>query len=272
MEIAATRLVWPLLLLLSACGGSDRVTPPPLATTAPRALLNVGVSDNAEPLTPALASAYEVETERASVNFVAGNNEALFRDLSSEQLDAILVHHIPETSEAWFSPVALDGLVVVVHPQNAVGSLTMAQIQGLFSGEIGDWSAVGGADLAVVPYGRERGDGSRTLFGRRVMGARPVSINTVIHSDGQSLLEAIAGDEAAIGYTMMGALDDTVRAIAVDGIAPTPATAATQAYPLTMPLYFVANMEPQGELRAFLAWLQSPEGQAIVSEKVGSVR
>ena len=263
------------MVFLSTCSG-DRATPPPLATSAPTVLLNVGLSDNAEPLASILSSAYAAKTEHASINFVAGNNEALFDDLNGEQLDAILVHHIadgsPNGREYWFSPVALDGLVLVVHPQNAVASLTLAQVQGLFSGEIGNWAAVGGPDRTVVPYGREPGDGSRTIFARRVMGSRPVNINTVIHSDSNSLLADIATDDAAIGYTMIGALDDTVTAVAVDGIAPTPATAATQEYPLTVPLYFVANGEPQGELRAFLAWLQSPEGQAIVSEKVGSIR
>ena len=247
--------------------------PPPPPTPVAPTLLNVGLSDNAAALAEPWAMAYEAQTEQASVNFVEGNNVALFDDLEDEQLDAILVHHIAEgDTERWFNPVALDGLVIVVHPQNPITSLTQAQVQSLFSGETGSWAAVGGPDLAVAPFAQERGDGARTIFSRRIMGARPVSINTVIHSNNAALMEAIAAEPMAIGYTMMGALDDTVKPVAIDGIAPTPETAASQDYPLTVPLYFVAKQEPQGELRAFLAWLQSAEGQTTVSETVGSVR
>jgi ABC-type phosphate transport system substrate-binding protein len=233
----------------------------------------VGLSDNAAPLAQRWANAYASETERAHVNFVEGNNGALFDDLDDEELDAILVHHIPEgRGDYWFNPVALDGLVIVVHPDNPVASLAPEQVQRLFSGETGNWSAAGGPDLAVVPYGQEHGDGARTVFTRRVMGARPVSINTVIFSSSASLLEAIAGEPGAIGYTTLSALDGTAKAVAIEGIAPAPETTETQEYPLTVPLYFVAKGEPQGELRALLAWLQSANGQSIVSEKVGSVR
>lgn len=270
-----------LLLSLVACSNEPTSTPPPPPTTPPAVLLNLGVTEHAAALAEAWTAAYRTETEQATVNFVSGNNAALFDDLDDEQLDAILVHHIPEgapsaEAEPWFSPIALDGLVIVVNEANPVTSLSAGQVQSLFSGESGNWSAVGGTDLAVVPFEQERGDGARILFSRRIMGARPVSINTIVQSSSAALLAAVAETPGAIGYTMMSALGEGtgngVQAVAFDTIAPTAQNTATQEYPLTAPLYFVARAEPQGELRAFLAWLQSSEGQAIVSETVGTVR
>lgn len=263
-----------LALLLSACAGTEPVAPSPAPTTPASTLLNLGISDNAQALAEPWGSAYQAETDQAHVNFVGGNNSTLFSDLEEGQLEAVLVHHIPEgvQDDVWFNPVALDGLVIVVHADNPVTSLAQAEIQRLFSGETDNWSAVGGEDLMVAPSGQERGDGARTVFTRRLMGARPVSINTVIHSDGESLIEAVAAEPGAIGYTTMSGLAEGVQPVAVDGIAPTPENTASQEYPLTVPLYFVSNGEPQGELRAFLAWLQGAEGQSIVSEIVGSVR
>lgn len=265
-----------LVILLAACSADERNTPPPPPTDVPPALLNVGLSENAAALAPLWADGYAAETENASVNFVSGNNATLFEDLLAGQLDAVLVHHIPETlqagSDLWFNPVALDALLIVVHPQNVVTSLTSSQLRALFGGEIGNWAGVGGPDLVVTPLEQERGDGARTVFTRRVMGSTPVSINTIVQNDSASLLETVAAEPGAVGYTTLSAVDDSVQTVIVDGVAPAPATAATQDYPLTVPLYFVSIGEPQGAMRDFLAWLQSDEGQAIVSEKVGTVR
>ncbi len=267
--------VWMLLLLAVGCGG-DGAAPEPPATLAPVSLLQLGVDESAAAPAQAWRAAYNERAEQAAVNLIEGNNNALFADLGEGQLDALLAPHIPEgRGELWFNPVALDGVVILVHAENPLASLTQAQVQGLFSGELGNWSDVGGPDRAVMPLAQERGDGAGAIFARRIMGARPVSINTVIYSDPLSLLQAVAAEPGAIGYSTMSALSgapDAVKAVAVDGVAPTPQNTATQDYPLTTPLYFVSEQEPQGELRAFLAWLQSAEGQAIVSETVGRIR
>lgn len=259
-----------LLFLLAGCTGSDRAPSPPITEPAPD-VLNVGLSSSAETLADTVTAAYANHTDRAIVNFIAGNNEALFQDLEAGELEAILVHHVPEGKEVWFNPVALDGLAVVVHPANPLQSLTLGQIQGLFSGQIDDWSGIGGSNTPVTVIGRERNAGARIIFERRVMGAQRVDINTLIQSSNQALLDAVAAEPAAIGYAMMNSTTDDVAVVAIDGMAPTPENTATQDYPLTVPLYFVSPAEPEGQLRALLAWLQSPSGQAVLGEKFGRV-
>jgi phosphate transport system substrate-binding protein len=91
-------------------------------------------------------------------------------------------------------------------------------------------------------------------------------------SDNEQVIEAIADNPAAIGYSMMGAVDIRVKTLAIDGIMASLTTTADQSYPLTSPLYFVSAAEPTGDLRAFLAWLQSDEGQTVIGEKYGRVR
>lgn len=265
-------LLLALLLALAACSEATvRLTP--LATeTPPPTILDVGVTDSAAPLSAEIAQAFARETDRAILNPIVANGATLREDLDAEQVDGLLVHHVPQGSENWFNPVALDGLVVVLHPENSVRSLTLEEVQGLFSGQIENWSGLGGPNLPVQPVVRERGSDDRTLFQQRVMGSQAISINSLVQSDSPALLEAVAAERGAIGYTMMASLDETVVAAEIAGVAPTAQNTATQSYPLTVPLYFVAPAEPQGELRAFLAWLQSAEGQAIVGEKLGRVR
>lgn len=264
-------LLW-LLLAVVACNETSTRPTPAATETPPPALLHVGITNSAAALADTIAHAYAQKTDRALLNPIVANGATLRDDLGAEHLDALLVHHIPQGSENWFNPVALDGLVVVVHPDNPLHALTLEEIQSLFAGQIENWSGLGGPELPVNPVVRERGSDDRILFRRRVMGSQAISINSLVQSDSDSLLEAVAADRGAIGYTMMAGLQETVVAVEIDGVAPTPQNAATQSYPLTVPLYFVAPAEPQGELRAFLAWLQSTEGQTIVGEKLGRVR
>jgi ABC-type phosphate transport system substrate-binding protein len=105
------------------------------------------------------------------------------------------------------------------------------------------------------------------------MAEQRISINALIQPDDGALLDAVAAEPQAIGYSMMASATATdLNLLSIEGIAPTTSETASQTYPLTVPLYFVALAEPEGELRAFLAWLQSGNGQMVLGEKYGRVR
>lgn len=269
MKVLFTGLA--LALALAAC--SAEPPPPPALTAQPTpSLLLIGLSSGAAPVAGLVEETYTTANSQAGLSFVEGNETSLLTDLDSGALDAVLVHVLPAGSEHWYNPVALDGLAIVVHPDNPVRALTSAQVQSLFSGSTNYWAGVGGPESEVVPVGRERGAGARRFFNERIMAEQRPAINTLVQPDDDALLDAVAAEPGAIGYTMIGSLDERVAAVAIDGVAPTPNNAGSQNYPLSVPLYFVSPAEPQGELRAFLAWLQSPEGQVILGEKYGRVR
>lgn len=270
-----------LALLLLLAGGCRQAAPPPPAVPSPTPLpvVTIGLTDSAAAVAGLVEDAYEEATPDVDVNFVIGDNATLFADLAEGNVDALLVHTLPPESEQWYNPVAMDGLVLVVHPENPVRSLTRAEVQALYNGRIESWAGVGGPERPVTLVGRERGSGTRLLFNQRVMVEQRASINTLIKPDNAALLETVAADPGAVGYTMLGASGgrQDVVPLAVDEVAPTPNSVGTQNYPLTVPLYFVSPSEPAGPgpggaLRAFLAWLQGDDGQVILSEKYGRVR
>jgi phosphate transport system substrate-binding protein len=216
---------------------------------------------------------YIAQTNRDYPQFILGSNAVLLADLNAGQLDAVLVHHIPAGSPGWFNPVALDGLVIVVHPENPIQSMSLGEVQAVFNGRISNWSALGGPDQPIHLVSRETGAGTRTILQQRVMAEQRLSINALIQPDDSMMLTAVATDPNAIGYSMMGtAVTADVKMLAINDIAPSPATAAGQTYPLTAPLYFLSPTEPQGKLREFLAWLQSDDGQMVIGERYGRVR
>ncbi|MCB9420571.1 MAG: substrate-binding domain-containing protein [Ardenticatenaceae bacterium] len=260
---------WLLLLLLAACQAEP--APPPAITPSSLPIpLRIGIDSSAIALADMVAAS---SSNPVSPQFVTANNDALLADLTAGQLPAILVHYIPAGSPGWFNPVALDGLVFVVHPDNPVQNLSLGEAQAVFNGRITNWSALGGPDLAIHLVSREQGAGTRAILQQRVLAEQRISINALIQPDDPALLVAVADDPAAIGFSMMGtAVTANVNVLTIDGIAPTPTTTADQSYPLTVPLYFLSPTEPQGDLRAFLAWLQSDDGQGMIGGGYGRAR
>jgi ABC-type phosphate transport system substrate-binding protein len=256
------------LLLLVACRSEP--PPPPTAVTPTPApeLLRIGLSDNAAAVADLVAPAYAAETERAALQLIPANNAALWAELNAGRLEAILTHHVPEICPCWFNPVAWDSLALVVHPGNPLTNLSRGEAQAIFSGRQTTWPD--GRPIAL--YSREREANSRLLLNDRVMAEQRLAITAVILPDDEAMITAVGSDPQAIGYLMLGGLNDSVKAVNIDNQPPTPEAAVAQNYPLAVPLYFVTRQEPTGELRAFLAWLQSPAGQARLGEKYGRIR
>ena len=270
------RLFWLLLVTIAAACTSQPAPPPTLPPIAPPTLLQIGITNSASPLISRLETIYTPENSQVSLQFVVANSATLSNDLTNGLLDAVLVNHIPEGNGRYFNPVALDGLVIVTHPDNPVQGLTSAEVQAIFNGRITNWQAVGGGDQEIVLLSREQGAGLRTLLRQRIMAEQRISPNALLQTGNDAMLAAIANNPAAIGYSSMGSASEatTIKMIAIDGRSATPATTADQTYPLTTPLYFVAatEEEPTGELRAFLAWLQSDDGQGAIAGVYGRIR
>ncbi|MCA9942339.1 MAG: substrate-binding domain-containing protein [Anaerolineales bacterium] len=272
------RWIWLLLALVGttavACN-SDPAPPPTLPAAAPPALLQIGVTSSASAIIPLVQPVYAQENPQVELQFVLSNNGTLHNDLANGLLDAILVHHIPEGTPRYFNPVGLDGLVILVHPSNPVQTVTRAEVQAIFNGRITNWQSVGGANEEIVLLSREQGSGLRTLLRQQIMAEQRISPNALLQTGNEAMLTAVANNPAAIGYSSMSSASQSpVKMLPIDGRSATPATTADQTYPLTTPLYFVAatEAEPTGELRAFLAWLQSEAGQGVIEEAYGRVR
>ncbi len=260
------------LASMTACDPEIPTPLPPITPTVPPTTLRIGLTGSAADIESLITEPFAERYPQTAVQIITANNNTLFADLGAEQVDTILVHHIPADSDNWFNPIALDGLVILLHPDNPVSDLSTAEIQAVFNGRITNWSSLGGQDLPIEIISREQGAGSRSLFAERIMQEQRTIITAQIVSGNEQMIAAVAANPAAIGYSMMGAVDASIKTPTVEGIMATVVTTADQSYPLTSPLYFVSTVEPTGDLRAFLAWLQSDEGQIVIGEKYGRVR
>ncbi len=255
---------------LTACQTPDTL-PPKVTVTAASAPLRIGLSDCAIEFGHLVDRDLPQNMGHAEIQFIQGNDRTLLEDLEEGFLDAALVYHIPGKEEHWFNPVALDGLVFIVHPDNSTLDIGLAEAKALFSGSVLDWSTIGGPELEVKLISREPGAGARIILEERLMAELPIAGSSLIAPSGESLQSIVVQEPGAIGFSTMGSAED-MKVLSIEGVTAIPANTSDQSYPLTAPLYFVSSGEPDGELRGFLAWLQSPEGQATIGEKYGQVR
>ena len=168
--------------------------------------------------------------------------------------------------------IAQDGIALVVHPQNALGELTLAQVRDIFAGRILDWEGIRGTPGDIVVVSREDGSGTRAVFEGVVMGEKRVTLTAIVMPSSEAVVEYVAGHPTAIGYVSMSYLSPQVRALQIEGVSPTPETVQSGVYPLRRPLYLLTGQEPKGEVKAFIEFTSSPAGQAIVKQRYGRLR
>jgi phosphate transport system substrate-binding protein len=232
------------------------------------------VATSAQPLMDELTAAYRATHGHVSFKTSLYNSTHAVEALWTGQVDLAVVSRLTESERdaVWMTPIAIDGVAIVVHPGNPVRDLAILQVRDIFRGRIANWQDVGGPKGDALVLSRESNSGTRAKFEETVMEGRNVTVNAVMASSDAAVLDYCRSVTTAIGYVASGYVTDSVKALAVEGIPLTPATLAEQRYPLSRPLIVITPEEPQGELRAFVAWILGPEGQALVGKKYGRVK
>ncbi|MEW9121686.1 MAG: phosphate ABC transporter substrate-binding protein PstS family protein [Thermotaleaceae bacterium] len=177
--------------------------------------------------------------------------------------------------------IALDGIAVVVNPSNKVKDLTMEQVKKIFIGEITNWKDLGGADKPIVVVSREQGSGTRGAF-IEITGieAKDASGKTVDNTTSKAITQPSTGavkqtvsvTPDAIGYISLGAMDNTVSAVKINGVDATEANIKAKKYAIFRPFLYLTKAEPTGNVKAFIDFILSAEGQKIVSKDYITVK
>jgi len=161
---------------------------------------------------------------------------------------------------------AVDGLAIIVHPDNPVADLSTEQIAAIYTGEITNWSEVGGDDAPIAVIGREAGSGSRGAFDD-IMGIDGYVAHDQELTSGGAVITAVATNQFAIGYSSLSAVGDNVRVVSVNGVACTEATLLDGSYPVQRPFILMTQIgeEPSEAAQAFIDFILSPEATEIIS-------
>ena len=162
--------------------------------------------------------------------------------------------------------VALDGVAIVINPANGVENLTVKQIAQIFTGEITNWSEVGGTDGEIAVFGREAGSGTRGAF-EEIVGVVDTCKYTNEYSSTGDVIGNVASNPNAIGYASLSAVDDTVKAVKVNDVAPSEATVKDGTYEIQRPFLMVTKegAELSEAAQAFLDFAMSAEAADYIA-------
>ncbi len=162
--------------------------------------------------------------------------------------------------------VALDGLPVLVHPSNPVGDLTLEQVRKIYKGEITNWRQVGGPDMAIVFVSRDTNSGTYETFNEIVMQKEQIHGSAEYVGSNGAVRQRVQTTPAAIGYAGLGFVDETVKALKINGIEATERNIIAGDYPIARALYMFTNGYPKlgSNLYKLMTLHLTPEGEEIV--------
>lgn len=160
--------------------------------------------------------------------------------------------------------VAHDAIVPVVHSQNKVKNLSIDQLSQIYQGKITNWKEVGGDDLQIVVISRDSSSGTFESWDHFVMKKTKVTPRAQMLASSGAIVTAIAKNRYAIGYLGIGYIDNSVKALQVNGITASVETALSKQYPLSRELYMYTDGKATGDVAKYLDFVKSAEGQKIV--------
>jgi len=163
--------------------------------------------------------------------------------------------------------VAIDGIAVVVDPANTVTGLTKQQLTDIYTGAVKNWSEVGGQDSVIIVVGREAGSGTRGAFEEILEVEDACTYANELDSTG-AVMAKVASTPGAIGYVSLDVIDESVTAVALDGVEPTVDNIKSGSYFLSRPFVMATKGEISQQSEAVQAWfnyLASEEGKEVIT-------
>ena len=270
--------------LLAGCGSSGDTTQTPAAgSNSPAAveseapagdntqlsgIVNTNGSTSMEKVMGYLKEGFAEVQPGITINYTASGSSAGITGAQDGTCDIGLASRDLKDDETGVTQitVAKDGIAIIVNPNNPVADLSIEQIAQIFTGEITNWSELSGEDGQIVPIGREAGSGTRDGF-ESITGTEDTCVyQNELTSTGE-VIANVASNPNAIGYASLSAVDETVKALTVGGVAPTEETVLDGTYAIQRNFNFIVSdsAELSDAANAFIEWATSAEASDLIA-------
>ena len=258
------------LTLFAACGKTNTDTPESTDSAALSGTVSTDGSTSMEKVIMSLAESFQNENSGVTVGYNPTGSGAGITAVSEGRCDIGLSSRALKDDEKASGLketfLALDGIAIIVNPENKVSDLTLEQIAKIYTGEITNWKDVGGDDAEIVLIGREAGSGTRDGFESITGTADSCKYRQELTSTGD-VITTVAGNPNAIGYASLASVKDTVKALSVGGVAPSEATVSDGSYAVQRPFVLVTKegTELSAAAQAFFDYATSTAANDIIT-------
>ena len=279
-----------IILVLAMAGCSQSASPAPAATTAAPAAaapettaataapaveklsgtVSTDGSTSMEKVIGVLKESFEAANEGVSVTYNPTGSGTGIKAVQEGRCDIGLSSRAlkaeEEESGLVGTTLAIDGIAVIVNPANTVEDLDVETIAKIYTGEITNWSEVGGEDGEIVLIGREAGSGTRGGFEEITGTVDKCQYRQELSSTGD-VITAVSQNPGAIGYASLASVKDTVKALKVAGVAPSEETVKDGSYLIQRPFVLVTKKDvvlPQAA-QAFFDYATSSDANEVIS-------
>ncbi len=254
-------LVIGLLVAATICGAG--------CVSSNEGKLQVAGSTSVQPHAEVLARAFQQNNSNARVYVQGGGSSAGIQAVGEGTAQIGMSSRDVKASELAKYPtlkpivIAVDGIAMIVNPNNPVSNLTMNQTRDIFTGNITNWNQVGGPNARIDVVNREQGSGTRDGVQAIVLKGGNFGGGIVLSSTG-AVRTAVSQDTNAIGYISTAEVDSSVKAVNIDNVAPTYNNIAKRTYKVQRDFLFITKGDPSGLASQFINFTLGSGGQALL--------
>ena len=273
--------------VLSSCRSTNNQTSTDGSDSVEETYIENKGSDTIVNLALAWAEFYQDQHSEVRISVTGGGSGTGIASLINNTVDIanasrrIKAEEIENAQENGVDPIeyviARDAIAVIVHIDNPIEKLTLEQISAIYSGEINNWSQIGGEDRPIVRLSRETNSGTHVYFLENVLrlGDKESSVlfsmDTLLLPSSEGIIKETSQNINAIGYDGLGYVTDEVKVVGVsvepgaEYVFPSVDTVNSGLYPIARDLYMYTNGQPEGKLEEYMEWIFSTEAQEIVA-------
>lgn len=261
-------------LIMASCAPAEApAAEAPAAEETASDSISVAGSTTVQPLAELFAEAFMADNPGVTIDVQGGGSSVGVKAAGQDTSDIgmasreIKDSELEEFTDLVIHTIARDGIALVVNADVSVDNISLEDARAIFTGEISNWSEVGGTDEPIIVVSREEGSGTRGAFEEMVMDEALISENAILQPSNGSVRTTVSTTPASIGYISFGYLDNTTKPVMIAGVAPTEKNAANGSYSVVRPLNMLTNGEPEGVIADFFEFIFSEAGQAIVADE-----
>ncbi len=253
------------MLSLAGCGNNSDMNMP----SGESAEIIIAGSTSVQPISEAIAEVFMRKNPNIRVNTQGGGSSAGIKAAQQGTANIGSSSRDLKSEESGLTETVIckDGIVIAVNKLNVVNDLSVEQIKKIYSGEVTNWKEVGGADQKITVVAREAGSGTRGAYEDIVMGKERISDRAIIQNSTGAVRTIVAGDPNGIGFISLAILDETVKAVTVEGVQASNENIVKGSYKLQRSFLYLTKEAPSGAVKTFIDFVLSDEGQSIIVQE-----